>query len=307
MFEVVSIGSALVDIFIASDNFLFNKQDDSTLLCQKYGEKLAVDSFEVWPGGGGNNTATGFSRLGFDSAVVAETGKDPFSQVIMKALQAEGVATELIIAEKKEKTGGSVIMVGKNGGRTVLTYRGAASQLDPIDIKYPSLQGLRWVHLSSIGGHAEVLQQVFAHCHTNHIGMSWNPGKAELELLADGRLSISELPVKILMINAEEWAMVANQQGVLQHTIPEIIVTDGDKGGALYQGSESFPYTALSVNSVDDTGAGDAFVVGYVAARLLDKDTQQALRWGAANAAAVVGAMGATPGLLRKDQLDSVS
>ncbi len=307
MYNVVSIGSALVDIFIQSDDFEFSQSDGSTMLCQKYGEKLAVDNFEVWPGGGGNNTATGFSRLGFAAAVIAELGKDAFSQVITTALIEERVSTELLITERSEKTGGSVILVGKDGGRTVLTHRGAASQLDVSDIALDSLTHVDWIHLSSVSGRLGVLQHLFGFVKNHQTRLSWNPGKAELQLILDGQLPVPDISAQVLTVNAEEWELVSAQQSALIATIPEIIITDGSRGGSFYVDGKVAPYSATSVTSVDDTGAGDAFVVGYVAGRLWNYSPERSVRLGAANAASAVQIMGATTGLLAKDQLESVS
>jgi sugar/nucleoside kinase (ribokinase family) len=304
MIKIVTIGSALVDIFIHSSHFQMSRDQGVSMLCQKYGEKLEVESFEVFTGGGGTNTAVGFRRLGFDTAVIAETGRDAFSQLVENDLRQENVDTSLLIREKKEQTGGTVILVGQDGGRTALIHRGAAAELDVRDIPHTTLSRANWLHISSTGGNPEFLKAVFRLAKDNTIGVSWNPGQAELRLLGK-ELVVSDLPVKTLLLNAEEWASVAGIQDKLQAVVPEIVITDGSRGGQVLAPNQPYAFDSRQVTSVDDTGAGDAFGVGYVGARLRELPIEMAVQWGVANATSVVLRTGAKPGLLTRIRLEA--
>lgn len=305
MYDVITIGSALVDIFITSDQFQLRKSRRGIMLCQLYDQKLEVDSFRVTTGGGGGNTATGFSRAGFTTAVIAETGKDAFAQVVLDDLHTNCVQTSLIARERQEETGGSVIMVGADGGRTVMVHRGAASMLDPHDIPARAIKKSNWVHLSSIGGRVFTLQKIGDILSESNRSCSWNPGNAELELLVSGKLSLTALPCQILLINAAEWRMLQPVQKQLKKIIPEIVITDGKKGGRIFVKGQraSIHYSATSKKAVEETGAGDAFGVGYVVARLNQKEPESAAAIGAHNAASVVQYVGAKAGLLHREQL----
>jgi len=71
----------------------------------------------------------------------------------------------------------------------------------------------------------------------------------------------------------------------------------------LSAGHETF-YQSPLVTSIDDTGAGDAFAVGFVAAHLAGKEVVEAARWGSLNAAQVVQFIGAKRGLLERAELE---
>ncbi len=161
MFHVITIGSALVDIFIHSQQFESKPSKDGDLLCQLLGAKVDIEGFRVYTGGGATNTAVGFSRLGLSAAALCETGRDDFARIVSADLERENVSTQLIVIEKKEQTGGSVILVGAKGARTALVHRGAASMLDPFDIPPYWLSQTRWIHVSSIGGRLETLERIF--------------------------------------------------------------------------------------------------------------------------------------------------
>ena len=305
MFDVITIGSAVVDIFVHSSEFTLHKSEHGMQLCQTVGDKVELDQFVMHTGGGATNTAVGFQRLGLRAAVVAEMGRDTFAEAIVADLHREQVGTSLLVREKKEHTGGSVILVGTDGGRTALVHRGAAAQLDVADIPVEALAAARWLHLSSIGGYPDVLQKIFATARDTSTGVSWNPGKKELAVLAEGKLAELNLWCQILIVNKEEWASIAPIQKQLLTAVERIVITDGSRGGEVIIKGNPFSYTAQQVESVDDTGAGDAFASGFVAAHLHELPDQQAIEWGIHNAAAVVQQVGAKPGLLTRELLAS--
>lgn len=305
MASVLVIGSSLIDIFVHSDEFHLQQSSEGLLLCQRYGEKIDVSEFSLHTGGGGSNVAVGLARLGHAVRLVSELGKDAWADIVQRDLESEQVNTEWLISEKKEQTGGSIILIGSDGGRTVLVHRGAASLLDPSDVQVDAVKSAEWIHLSSISGQTETLQHIFAvRLDTGKTQLSWNPGKAELEQLATGLIAVEQLPVQVLILNRQEWELVATVQQALAVRIPEILITDGNRGGELIIAGQQQQFSIDRVASVDDTGAGDAFSTGYVAGRLADKPPLEAIKWAKANSRSVVQQVGAKPGLLRKSTLE---
>ncbi|MEA2056217.1 MAG: carbohydrate kinase family protein [Patescibacteria group bacterium] len=305
MYQVISIGSALVDIFIHSKDFTSEDTDNGRMLCQSYGDKLKVDHFNVYTGGGASNTAVGFARMGFRAGIIAETGRDHFSSLVMTDLSSNDVGTQLIIKEKKEQTGGSVILVGVDGERTVLVHRGASSMLDPYDIPSYRLIQAEWVHLTSIAGRIKALEKIFkVVSKQNHLKLSWNPGKAELKFLAEGRVSFDQIPCQVLFVNQQEWEMIGKVQDEAIKSCAQVIITNGKKGGQLFvAGKDKGKFPSSRHEAVDTTGAGDAFACGYVSGQIMKKSPLDSIKIGVKNAGSVVGHYGAKAGLLRKNQL----
>lgn len=301
MYDMITIGSSMIDFFVQSDEFSMTKNSEGVLLCQRYGDKIEVDNFSLVTGGGGSNTAVGFARAGFHTAVVTETGKDVLAKLILDSFHQEKVATNLVIQEKKEQTGGSVILIGQDGGRTAMVHRGAASLLDPKDLPLDSIAKTGWVHLSSIAGRQATLSAIFKA--RGNKKMSWNPGKQELYLLAESQLALNTLPVEILLINEQEWAMVDIAQPAIVTHIPIVVITNGSQGGRIISQGREITFHSQATQSVDDTGAGDAFATGFVSAYIWQKPLTVCATIGAKNAAAVVEQVGAKAGLLRKENL----
>lgn len=304
-YQVITIGSGLVDVFIHTHKFQLVDTQQGALLCQLHGSKTEVDNFNVFTGGGGGNTAVGFARLGFKTAAICETGRDNFSYLVTKDLQDNGVSTELVISEKSEQTGGSVILICENGERSILVHRGAAAMLDPFDISAYWLSQSEHVHLSSIGGKEKTLEKIFlAVRRADSTSLSWNPGKGELLLLAERRLIIKDIPCQTFLVNQEEWQMIADVQSEIMQCFATVVVTAGKKGGEVYHhGEHVCHFPALSQEAVDTTGAGDSFATGFVAGLLWGKSPQEAAQLGARNSASVVSYYGAKAGLLSKDKI----
>ncbi len=301
--DVMTIGSATMDIFMKSKHFHLQPSADGVLLCQEYGGKIDVDAFEMQSGGAGTNTAVGFRRLGFHTATVVEIGKDFFAQVVWDELKRERVDTEFVVTEKAEQTGVSLLLIAEEGGRSVLTHRGAASLLEARDIPWQALRDTRWIHLSNINGNKEVLLRIFDHLRHSHVGMSWNPGHRELELLACGEMKIDQISCDMFFVNKEEWAIIQPIQHIILKEIPFVIITDGKHGGEVFfHATYHSRYTIQEVPVTQETGAGDAFIVGFVGAHLCGKEIVDCIAWGVKNSANVVQYMGAKTGLLyRKD------
>lgn len=303
MFDVITIGSSLIDIFIASDDLEAARDGEQQVLT--YGDKVTLSDFHLYTGGGASNVAVSLARLGYQTAAISETGADEFSDLIIKDFEQEGVSTQLLIQEKLERTGGSVLLVAKGGARVAMTHRGAASLLDPYDIPSFWLSKANWVHLSSIAGQEETLRKIFQSLvRDQDTKLSWNPGKAELQLLLDEKFNLAEIPCEVFFVNDQEWAMVSDLQPEILAHFPQVVVTMGKAGGEIYlYGKKSFRYEGQATKLVDATGAGDAFAAAYIAALLDHREVSEAIVWGVRNASNVVAYFGAKTGLLRRSQM----
>jgi ribokinase len=301
MQDVITIGSATVDIFMKSDQFHLQPVEDGVMLCEKYGGKIDINDFRISSGGAGTNTAVGFTKMGFRTAPVVEVGKDFFAQMIWDELKREHVDTEFIVTEKGEQTAVSVVLVAEQGGRSAMTHRGASSMLEARDLPWEALLHTRWVHLSNVGGNTELLFTLFDHLRPTLVGLSWNPGQKELELIAQEKIVVEQIVCDVFAVNKDEWEVVKPVQEKLLAHIPLITVSDGKNGGDLYvRGEYQTHFPAEDVKVVQETGAGDAFIVGFVSAHLLGRPPLECCQWGVKNATSVIQHINAKAGLLTK-------
>ncbi|MBQ6154449.1 carbohydrate kinase family protein [bacterium] len=190
MKKIVTIGSALVDIYFSSASFAPQDATDGRILCQPYGHKIEIADHEVTVGGAAANVAVALARRGHNVSIVAELGRDAFASLVKNQLIREKVDTHYLVQEKLEKTGCSVILCGPDGGRTVMVSRSAAAMLDDFDIPLEHVRSCDWFHLSSLGGNLNALGEIWkVFDGEKQMNFSWNPGKKELEYLSQGQIT----------------------------------------------------------------------------------------------------------------------
>jgi len=306
-FDLVTIGSATVDVFLKSEQFHLVEKENDVVLCERYNEKIEIEEAEMTSGGGATNVAVGLSRLGYRVGCASKTGADSGRDLILGDLRANGVDTSLLVSDPHEKTAISVILIAPGGGRTVLVHRGASQHLGVHNIPWDSMQ-TSWIHLSSVGN-AETVSAVFRYAQKYQVLLSWNPGMLEIHEIAQNSLTPDWSQVQVLFVNREEMALLSGLalenddvwRGDWHFDGPAIaLVTDGRRGGVCKTADgRSLWFDALPARVVQETGAGDAFASGFLAAYMGEQDLAQCIELGKRNAAGVVERMGAKTGLLR--------
>lgn len=296
-YDVVTIGSAVLDVHLKSDSFTVAPIRNQLMVCEIYGGKMDIDGAEISSGGAATNTAVSFARQGFVVGCVAEIGVDIAAQVVWDDLHRDGVHTRLLVQEEAEHTGISALLVAGDGSRSAMTYRGAARQLHSLDVPFAKLEAVRAIHLSSVGD-SELIRKVSEFCRERKIFLSWNPSKAEAEeLFLKQRLPANFCDV--LFLNDLEFEAVSKMEHVVMASARIVVVTRGPKGGEVYSQGKKTTYEAKPVKVVCATGAGDAFASGFVGAHLRGEPLEKCVNFAIANASSVVGYMGAKEGLLK--------
>ena len=300
-FDVITIGSALLDIYLKSSAFTkldTNQFTDGEALALEFGGKTEVDDIELCSGGAATNNAVSFARKDLKTAIIAEMGTDLIASTIKEELLREHVDVGMLVEEPSEDTGVSCILVHPQGGRSVAVYRGASKMLTVDDIPWHRID-TRWLYISSLGGDMELMRELITYATNNDIQVAVNPGKNEL-----GKPSLWQgllRKIDVFIVNKEEAELFAQDQPLFGPHI--ICITDGKKGGQLLIGGQTQSYSSKIVPTVEETGAGDAFGSGFVAALIHHHSIDIAIQWGINQAASVVSYMGAKRGLLNLDQI----
>ncbi|OGD58148.1 hypothetical protein A3I57_02035 [Candidatus Beckwithbacteria bacterium RIFCSPLOWO2_02_FULL_47_23] len=284
-FDVVSFGSAFVDVYLGSPGF----KKVGPALCEVYGGKIDVSQLVITTGGGATNTAVGFERLGLQTAAVCCVGRDDWGLFIRKELRREGVSP-LYIQQVEAPTSYSTILVAPDGGRTALVYRGASNELAGGKVEWDKLDP-NWFYVSSLGGNFNLLSMIIRQAQKQKIKVALNPGSQEIRAREKLRQFLPH--VEILLLNRQEAEALGKISG------PKIIaVTEGRKGASLTAGKKTIKAAAVKVKTVEETGAGDAFGSAFVAGIINGLKPETALKMGLLNGAAVTTQFGPKAGLL---------
>lgn len=313
-YDVVSVGSAVLDIFMKSDKFKVVSSSDipgGIAMCEVYGGKMEVEQVEIVSGGGATNCAVSLAKKELKTAVIAEMGNDPQSLLIHRDLEEAGVDTRFLVQEPGETTAVSVILIADDGGRSIMVHRGASAMLTKHDLPWEELE-TRWMHISSLGGNMELLNELVKWAKNKKVRLSLNPGTKEI---AHKEKLLAILPeIEILFINRDEakmlWGIDYSDETLWKSTqaLPGArvtVITDGSRGGKVSDNGKVYFYAGEKLKRiVDTTGAGDGFASGMIAGVLYGKNYQTAVEWGIKNATSVLKHVGAKRGLLTLSEIN---
>jgi len=297
MFDVISIGSATLDILVKSPVLAKKLIGNQSFLTIPYGSKSEIDQLQICSGGGATNTAVGFSRLGLKAAVLARCGWDFGGKLIRQELKEEKVDESLLIQLENEETDLSVILVNPEGESTILVYRGK-TRLEKNLIDFDKLN-CRWFCISNLEGNLEMLAALIEYARKNKIKVALNPGKREIDQ-KDKLLALAK-NIDLLVINQEEADQIGGKPEAYCRKMTA--VTQGEEGVKLFTLKGLLFASGFKMDMVDATGAGDAFFCGLVAGLAKKWPVEKALKLGIANGASVVTEIGAKPGLLREENI----
>lgn len=327
MLDIIAIGSATRDNFLRGKYKLADDKESpsgkSYLL--PYGEKLGVDYFYSTIGGNSANASITFARHGFKTACVAKVGKDLAAEEFLKQLKKDGVKTKLVLQTDEKPTAYSVLLLSEEGDRTILSYHGASDTFKFEDLT-AGRQGLKlrklkaqWWYLSLAGESDAMFKPLLDFARENKIKVAFNPSGHHLKHKRQEILdSLKDLA--FLVLNTGEAAELVGipfekEKEVfkkLDELTPGIVaVTDGPKGVTVSDGKNLYKAGIFKEQRVADrTGAGDSFGSGFVARLALYPipytldAIKEAIRFASANATSVVERVGATEGILTREQYE---
>ena len=279
----------------------------------RWGDKIPYEFHKVVPAvGNASNAAVAAARLGIPSALRAYVGRDAHGAQCLEVLQNEGVDTGYMVTQTDKFTNYHYVLWYESQ-RTILVKH------EMFDYSAPSLAvAPKWVYLSSLGEnslpyHNALLDMLKKYPEAK---LAFQPGTFQIKM---GKEALAAVYARadIFFCNKEEAEKIlglpAGQDikqllAQIKALGPRIAVITDDKRGC-YAMDESgaalhcprYPDTRAPY---EITGAGDALASTTVAALSLGKDLSEALRWGSANASAVLQKIGAQEGLLGREQLE---
>ena len=327
MFDVITIGSAVRDIFARTKDIKTVKDKKFAVgeaACFSLGSKLNLDEVNFSVGGGAINTAVTFANQGFSVAAITRVGTDPEGQHIREKSAAHGIHCDFFSIDKEHLTSFSFILSLPDGSRTVFRYKGASWHLAESSVPWAQLKArpparqAKWLYINHMAGNShKVLPRLLATAKKQAVKIAWNPGSTQFSASsADAPKRRRELQhlmnyADVFIVNQEEASLIT---GISYQKKKEIfrklddlvhglvIMTKGKEGVEVSDGKTLWSAGVLPLKKiVDRTGAGDAFGSGFVAAFMKKpSDVEFAMQLASANATGVLKQWGATNGLLKK-------
>lgn len=232
------------------------------------------------PGGAPANVAVGVARLGGTSGFIGRVGDDPFGALMQRTLLTEGVDITYLKQDEWHRTSTVLVDLNDQGERsfTFMVRPSADLFLETTDL--PCWRHGEWLHLCSIALSAEPSRTSAFTAMTaiRHAGgfVSFDPNIRE-DLWQDEHLlrlclRLALQLADVVKLSEEEWRLISgktqNDRDICalakEYEIAMLLVTKGAEGVVVCYRGQVHHFAGMSVNCVDSTGAGDAFVAGLL-------------------------------------------
>lgn len=332
MSDIVTIGSATMDVFVECDdaNIVSVRKKDrkSEYMSYPYGSKIEITDFASQVGGGGVNTATNFANLGFKTSAIFKVGDDIYSQGLFEFFKDKNVVLDSVIQDKNDSTGFSIILTSFEGDRTVLAHRGANSHIKKSEIDFDAIKNAKLLYIAPLNGDSnKVLDDIVHFAKDNNTFICFNAGSTGIKKGFNYLKKILSW-AHIVVMNKEEASMATGIQlrpdtkdvkfshQLIHPDLKEmfhklkisekqiIVITDGKYGAYVYDGKAYYYCPCFDGPVTSTLGAGDAFASTFCAAlSKFDGDISKSLVAASVNSAGVVSEFGATAGLLSFDEI----
>jgi sugar/nucleoside kinase (ribokinase family) len=259
-------------------------------------------SITTHPGGSAANQAVWLASFDVSVDFVARVGAADVESETAR-FKAIGVTPHLA-GDQAHETGRLIALIDQDGERSFLTDRGANEALGAGDIPDALIEGAALIHLSGYSFFApsprSAVLDVIRRAGDKPISV--DPASAEFlrEVGANNFLAWTR-GAAILFPNEEEAAILAGsddpetQCARLAARYPLVVIKRGAAGAEAAAGEQRWRVSAPKTNAIDTTGAGDAFVAGFLAARLFGGDIQPALERAVAAGSIATASVGGRP------------
>ncbi len=273
-----------------------------------------VEEIRIYLGGCGANSAVGLARQGFKAAVLGKVGNDLFGSYISKLLRDEGVDTRWLGVSRRKPTSVCLILLVQGEDRRFIYTGGASDDLHAGDIpeeailsakvfcftSYLAIEGLLEKEVEAVLRRAKEAG-VITLLDIAILG-GREPPEGALSCLRYADYFVPNETEALLLTGRkkpEEQAEVFLEMGA-----GTVVIKMGKKGALLMNEGERISLPAFRGGTVDPTGAGDAFVAGFVRGLIEQKDHLMCLRYGSALGFSAVQEVGAVTGLFDRRELD---
>jgi len=258
------------------------------------GETVFGNSYQMGFGGKGANQAVMAGLLGAETFMITCLGDDVYADMTIENYIKCGVNVDYI-QKVKGSSGVAPIWVDSSGQNRIIVISGAN---DKIDADKASSSLLEIKDLNVLIGQfeipMEITEEVFSVAKKNGISTILNPAPAKIP--TENLLELTDwfVPNEVEFSNITGTDAYKDQNLIAyaNSISSNLIVTLGENGAALVTSETVTKIPAPKVNSIDTTGAGDAFVGAFAYGIASGKSPEESISLGIAKASDSVTRMG---------------
>jgi sugar/nucleoside kinase (ribokinase family) len=267
-----------------------------------------VQSIRLTIGSSSAIFACGAARLELSVAFFGVVGDDPFGRFMLDAMRERGVDVSACVVDSSRSTGATVVLTSGRD-RAILTEIGAIGAMDVATIPETLLSRAGHIHSGGFylqEASREHLPGFFEAARAGGISTSfdtnwdpterWDGGVGRMIAACDVFFPNAAEAQRIARLDdVEDAARALARMGAQGRTDggPIVAVKLGAGGALACRAHGPLVRTsAMPVDAIDTTGAGDSFNAGFLSAWLGDAELEECLRWGAVCGAASTRRLG---------------
>ncbi len=272
------------------------------------GKLELVNNTGVFTGGCATNTSIALAKLGMDVGVIGKVGDDILGQYVISELKKNKVGTKGVSISDKKETSTTIVLVDTEGERTFIHNTGANGDLTLKDIDLESLKASSIIHVAGYfllpGFEGEDCKQFLKKVKkmglTTTVDTAWDAQKRWLKLIQ------GSLPyIDYFLPSYEEALMLSGEKEprkicdfFLEKGVGTVGLKMGKEGCLIKNKREEIYCPPYQVKVVDTTGAGDAWVAGFLAGLYKGWPLTKVGKFANAVGASCVRSTGASSGIM---------
>jgi Sugar kinases, ribokinase family len=292
MFEIVGVGSAVYDTLIVTNSF---PVEDTKIRAKKTMQS------------GGGPCSTGLvaaAKLGASCAYIGVLSDDAGGKFLLSDFEKFNVDVQSVQVMSGYSSFSSFVILNEDSAtRTCVAYRGDLPELVLDEAQKQKLIAAKLLMVDGNELNAAIEAATIAKA--NGVKVLYDAGGLyqNVETL---------LPLCDILIPSEEFALgftgekdaeTAAKKLFTQFSPEVVVITQGKRGGILYDGTELRPYPILDAVVVDSNGAGDVFHGAFAYAVVQGYNAYQSCLFSSAASAIKCTKLGARNGAPTRDEV----
>ena len=311
--DVVGIGNAIVDVLVQTDDSFLQthglQKGGMALIDETQAERLYKASGPGLETSGGSvaNTMVGIAQLGGKAGFIGRVRNDQLGEIFSHDIRAFGARFDTPAATSGATTARCLIYVTPDAERTMCTFLGASTQLEPEDLDLSMVREAKVLYLEGYLWDSPAAKRAFIAaaeaCRDSggQVALSLSDGFC-VDRHRESFLDLVNGHVDVLFANDVE-IMSLYETDDFDTAVQQVsgcckvaALTRGAKGSVVLSGDQRWDIGIVSLGDLlDTTGAGDLYAGGFLHGYTQGESLERCGQLGALCAGQIVTQLGARP------------